>query len=294
MGKIKQSPFSKFSHTCQDNRMRIVMPLFDFYYEGSEEFEFDKGRYKLSKFIADNEIPDIEGLSNLDIEYMRQESWALVTENPDLSKYKEEINLLLLAFKIYKLSRLFIVYRLCKDDTNFCSKINETMQTILPEKSFSPITFDDLKIIDKGFSNLLKMDSISNRTHNALYFLYLGFFNSHWFASFIFLMSALEALFSKEEKGEATKTICSRVSKFLKSKPRCTYNDIDSLYDIRSRMLHGNIKADDTSDNLEKLHHLEYIVTECMKEISNEDIYLKYSDMKDKENYYNDLTKNNI
>lgn len=134
------------------------------------------------------------------------------------------------------------------------------MCSILPEKTYSPISFDDLKIIDKGFSNLLKMDSISNRTHNALYFLYLGFFNSHWFAAFIFLMSALEALFSKEEKGEATKTICSRVSSFLNSKPKCTFKDIDLLYDIRSRMLHGNIKVSDSPSNLARILGTAYLM----------------------------------
>ncbi|MBI3584542.1 MAG: hypothetical protein HY096_11440 [Nitrospinae bacterium] len=180
--------------------MKIVMPLFGFDYEGSKEFAFAGSRYALQRFVADDEIPKIAGISELDIEYMRLEDWALIANNPDLNKYKEEINLLLLAFKIYKLSRLFLVYRLCKDDTNICKRISETMQSILPEKSYSPITFADLKIIDKGFSNLLKMNSISNRTHNALYFLYLGFFNSHWFAAFIFLMSALEALFFKGRK----------------------------------------------------------------------------------------------
>lgn len=271
--------------------MRIVMPLFDFDYEGSEEFAFAGGRYALQRFVADEEIPKIAGLSELDIEYMRLEDWALIAKNPDLNKYKEELNLLLLAFKIYKLSRLFLVYRLCKDDTNLCKRISETMQSILPEQSYSPITLDDLKIIDKGFSNLLKMYSISNRTHNALYFLYLGFFNSHWFAAFIFLMSALEALFSKEKKGEATKTICSRVSGFLNSKPKFTYEDIDLLYDIRSRMLHGNIKVSDSPSNLETLHHLEYVVTECMKKILDERIYLKYRNTREKEAYYNALAK---
>ncbi|MBI5204441.1 MAG: hypothetical protein HZA11_05940 [Nitrospirae bacterium] len=271
--------------------MRIVMPLFNFDYEGSKEFAFAGDRYTLQRFVADDEIPKIAGLSELDIAHMHQESWALVAKNPDLNKYKEEINFLLLAFKIYKLSGLRIVYRLCKDNDNLCARINETMCSILPEKSYSPITFDDLNIIDNGFSNLLKMDSISNRTHNALYFLYLGFFNSHFFAAFIFLMSALEALFSKEEKGEATKTICSRVSSFLNSKPKCTYKDVDLLYDIRSRMLHGNIKVSDSYNNLETLHHLEYVVTECMKKILDEQIYLKYTETSEKESYYNTLAK---
>lgn len=269
--------------------MRIVMPLFDLDYEGSEEFAFAGGRYVLQRFVADDEIPKIAGLSELDIEYMRLENWALTAHNPDLNKYEEELNLLLIAFKIYKRSRLFLAYRLCKDDTNHCARIFERMQSIKPEKSYSPITFDDLKIIDEGFLNLLKMDKISNRTHNALYFLYLGFFNSHWFAAFIFLMSALEALFSKEEKGEATKTICSRVSIFLDPNPKCKYEDIDSLYDIRSRMLHGNITVGDSCSNLEILHHIEYVVTECMKKILDETIYLKYININGKEDYYNAL-----
>ncbi len=58
-------------------------------------------------------------------------------------------------------------------------------------------------------------------------------------------------------------------------------------------MLHGNIKVvDDDPANLEVLHHLEYVVAECMKKILDEEIYLKYSDVRDKEDYYNELIKN--
>lgn len=63
------------------------------------------------------------------------------------------------------------------------------------------------------------------------------------------------------------------------------------LYDIRSRMLHGNIKVSDSDSNLENLHHLEHVVTECMKKILDEEIYLKYSNVRDKEDYYNTLAK---
>jgi hypothetical protein len=92
--------------------MRIVMPLFAFNYRDSQEFVFEEGKYALREFIADNEMPSIEGLSKLDVSYMEEEHWALVAENPDLSKYKEEINLLLLSFKICKPTSLFIKYRL--------------------------------------------------------------------------------------------------------------------------------------------------------------------------------------
>lgn len=105
-------------------------------------------------------------------------------------------------------------------------------------------------------------------------------------------MCALEALFSKEERGGTTKTICSRVSHFLDSKSRCSYKDIENLYDIRSKMVHGNIVAsDDPKDNLIKLHDLEYVVTECMKKMLDEQIYLTYSNVQQKESFYNQLTE---
>ncbi len=270
--------------------MRIVMPLFDFVYEDSQEFVFGDGRYALRRFVADDEIPQIDGLSKLDIQYMKMEYWALVAEDPDVDRYKQEVNILLLSFKIYKLARPFMKYHLCKEDTRLCLRINETMQYILPEKSTRQISFSDLVIINNGFSNLLKMDAVSNRTHNALYFLYRGFFSKKWMDAFVFLMIAIESLFSKEEPGEATKTICSRVSKFLDSKPRCEYKNIQNLYNIRSQIVHGKIEANDKPrDDLTQLHDLEYVVTECMKKILDENLYLIYGNVQEKESYYNRL-----
>ena len=270
--------------------MRIVMPLFDFVYEDSQEFVFGDGRYALRRFVADDEIPQIDGLSKLDIQYMKMEYWALVAEDPDVDRYKQEVNILLLSFKIYKLARPFMKYHLCKEDTRLCLRINETMQYILPEKSTRQISFSDLVIINNGFSNLLKMDAVSNRTHNALYFLYRGFFSKKWMDAFIFLMIAVESLFSKEEAGGATKTICSRVSKFLECKSRCEYKDIENLYNIRSEIIHGKIEANDNPrDNLTELHDLECVVTECMKKILDQKIYLIYGNVQQKESYYNQL-----
>jgi hypothetical protein len=273
--------------------MRIVMPLFSFEYEDSEEFIFSGGKYSLRPFNSDNEIPQIDLFSEQDKQHMQMKSWALVADEPDIDKYKQEVNILLLSFKIYKLARLFIKYRLCKDDVMLCRRINQNMEYVLAEKSPILITFDDLKVIDKGFSNLLKMKDISNRTYNAIYFFYRGYHSAKWIDAFIFWMSALESLFSKDEPGAATKTICSRVSALLDSKPRCEYDNIKKLYDLRSEMVHGRIGAnlDDVPEQdrekLEILHELEYVATECMKKILDDKIYLIYSNDKQKERYFN-------
>lgn len=273
--------------------MRIVMPLFDFHNESSQEFVFGDGKYALRKFLADDEIPQIELFSKQDVENMKLESWALVAENPDVKKYKQEVNILLLSFRIYKLARLFIKYHLCKEDVFLCSRLSDTMRLILPEKSSRLITLDDLNIINKGFSNLLEMETISNRTHNALYFMYRGLCSVKMIGSFVFLMMAIESLFSKERPAGVTKTICSRVSAFLDSKERCEYQDIEKLYDLRSKIVHGRVLVEDEiKDNLGMLYDLQYVVTECMKKMLDEKIYLKYGNIKEKENYFDKLVNN--
>ena len=66
------------------------------------------------------------------------------------------------------------------------------------------------------------------------------------------------------------------------------------MYNIRSRIVHGNIAArDDLDENLVNLHNLEYVLTECMKIILEEKIYLLYSDTDKKESFYNDLVTKN-
>jgi hypothetical protein len=215
--------------------MRIVMPLFDFMNSSACEFEFGNGTYSLRRFDPTIDIPknDMPGLSRMDLEYLKREQWALVAENPDPKVYKQDINLLLLSFKIHTLARLFIKYRLCAVDTSLCSVITEKMNYILPDKSHRQVSFEQLKQVNVGFERLQEMDginSVSNRTHNAIYFMYAAYFTvGHVLPLFVLLFTVLEALFSNEGGGGATRTICKRASSFLGSQSRCAYSDIERL-----------------------------------------------------------------
>ena len=92
-------------------------------------------------------------------------------------------------------------------------------------------------------------------------------------------MCSLESLFSKDRPGSATAAITTRVSSLLGSKVKCTKDDINELYDLRSRMTHGNLKAsDEPGDNLEKLNHLDFITVECFRAIADRKLYKEYSD----------------
>lgn len=283
----------------------VVMPLFGYYYLGNtpSEFEFvfgdDKnGKCVLREFSADNEIPKIDLFSEKSIQEMKDAQLALVVENT-VEKYEEKVILLLLAFKIYRFevygsAPLYIKYRLCKEDKFLCSIIYETMESNSANLS-RKITradkseLDVLNTINNGFLKLLEMHPVSNRTRNALYFLCRGFFTTRWMDSFIFLTCALESLFSKEGGGAATKTICSRVSKLLCEKDECKYENVERLYNIRSEIVHGRIGEEHKEENLINLSKLEYVITECMKKILDEKIYLIYENTTEKENYYNNL-----
>ena len=272
--------------------MKIVMPLFQFGYLDDEPFYFKGNHLRIEKFNADEEIPKIDLFSKYDIENMSLESWALIFEHDNIDRYRSLVNLLLLSFKIFSEGKPpFIKYRICKEDIKKCTRLKETITYIHEfENDRLPYSRKSLNEIDNGFESLSEMDTISARCHNSLYFLYLGFHTTHWISSFMFLMSALESLFSKDKLGGATKTICTRVSSFLESRERCEYDDLDHLYDIRSRIVHGNIIAkDQPGENLKELNHLKYIVIECMKKLIEEKIYLNFMKKKSRDSYLGTL-----
>lgn len=280
------------------------MPLFDFCFDSSnknKEFVFSKDKYTLRMFDAAEEIPATKLFSKYDVELMKMEAWTLVAEAENLKHYKEEVNILLLSFRIFKLARVFIKYRLCKEDVDRCSRLNDCLRLVMPNECNRIITLNDLNIINKGYSNLLQMDTISNRTHNAIYFMYKGFCASKMIDSFVLLMCAIESLFSNEyhnrkhsvatkKTAGITETICSRVSKFLDNRLGYKYEDINELYALRSKIVHGRVKVkDEIKGQLNTLYKLQYVLVECMKKMLDEELYLIYHDVENKEDYFRDL-----
>lgn len=146
-----------------------------------------------------------------------------------------------------------------------------------------PYTVIELNLVKESFFSLIEMNTISNRTKNALYFLYRAFHSSKWMDSFIFLMCSLESLFSKDTSGGTTSAITTRVSSFLDHRLRCQKGDIEFLYEIRSKITHGKISSpnlderqEDKETNLEYLDHLEFIAIECFKKLVSNKFYLRY------------------
>lgn len=258
--------------------MCIMMPLFEFELKGSTRFAFTDCPIAIEPFM-DSDIPKVPLFSEQDVRFMQAESWALTYDSPDTNSYKSLVNLLLISFRV--LSDNYpplIKYRLCKTNTQLCTRLGQPMMyNFSIQRPHKPFDDTDLRQIDVGFQHLRRMDAISPRTHNALYFVYRAFHTDKWIDSFLLMMSSLEALFSNDTPGAATRAITRRVSSLLGNRPRCTEADIKKLYQLRSDMTHGRVVVDDDAGkNLEQLGHLEFVVSRCFRELVNAAAYVHY------------------
>lgn len=266
--------------------MKIVMPLFCFELEGIDSYSFDDTGISIAPF-NESDILKIPLFSEQDLSHMADEApWALIYDSSDIKGYESKVNILLLAVKIFCEKRYpFIKYGLCPEDHSLCGRLSDTITyNYSHPRTAQSFNSTDLACIKDGFLSLIEMDQVSIRTHNALYFLYRAWHNTKWMDSFILMMCSLESLFSKDKRGGATAAITTRVSSLLSSKPKCTKSYIENLYELRSRMTHGNIKAsDDPGENLKELNHLEFVTIECFRAIVERKLYKEYLDKKSRD-----------
>jgi len=272
--------------------MRIVMPVFDLWCNEQREYEFLGGRYKLMCFDPTAEIPDCDLFSPLDRKHMEDPCWALVADDPISDRYAEDINLLLLSFQICMRASVFIKYRLCREDACRCARISTPLWNRLPNECARSIISSDLDEINDMFQRLLEMQGISDRTHNAIYFTYRGLSSDKMIDAFALLSMALESLFSPETRGGVTKAICSRVPAFLGPGASCRGEDMDSLYDLRSKIVHGRVVVgDDIKGKLPVLDYLKNVLLKCLKKMLTEKSYEVYRDVSRKEEYFKRLVE---
>lgn len=249
--------------------MRVVMPLFDFQYHDDEDFAFSDGRLSIRSFHNAEPLYEREIFSKQDRDYMGQASKALVAEYPTLDNYKADVSLLLVSFRILGDHRApFIKYRLSENE-DFCSRLEETQTHIpLPERLYNVYSSKDFPSIDAAYMTLRQAEPISVRLKNALFFIYRAFNSYHWIDSFLFHMNALEALFSRDEGGSATRDICTHVSGLLNEPSTWSYQTIKDLYGIRSQITHGRFEANyEPMDNLRRLEKMECLTKACFRDL---------------------------
>jgi hypothetical protein len=281
-----------------DDMPRIMMPLFLFECEEISNYEFGDTGLSIEQF-SDDDILRNPLFSEQDILHMKDEpGFSIVFEKENADGYKSLTNILIMSFKIFSEIRYpCIKYRICKDNPTWCRRINNpiTYNRYFP-RTVRPYSLSEIGAINKGFHSLIEIDRISRRTHNALYFIYRAFHSTKWMEAYILLMSSIESLFSKDKRGGATAAIATRVSSLLSNNPRCTKKNIEDLYEIRSRIIHGNIAGpdlneakDDEKDNLANLDKLEYVTIECFKELVNSNRYKNFIDKETRDKFMGTL-----
>lgn len=277
----------------KNNNMRIVMPLFEFKYDG-EEVRFTDN-YFLEHFDNEKDIPqDLAGLSPLDLSHLSFVDWALIAKDPP-TNYRSEINLLLIAFRIYTQSNVFIKWRFCKEESSHTKRLegNDRFRNLVLTSS-EGISKENFQAVRDGFLKLLEMYEVSDRTKNTLYFTWRGLCSTKHIDAYILLVCAIEALFSGETSEDVTKIIIKRTQKFLSGIKGFGGDQIKRIYKIRSNMVHGRIphtekNSKQAKQNIRNLSKLESLVFACIRKMLEGELYLNYSDIELKEKYLNDL-----
>jgi hypothetical protein len=269
------------------------MPLFEFSHKG-KGFHFTDN-YSLQRFDYKEHVPqELPGLSDIDVSHLTLENWALVADNPPES-YHFEIILLLIALRIYAQSSAFIKWRFCIEDPTHNALIGDYGRLRkLSVTSCRSIEESGLCSVRDGFVRLLEMNQVSDRTKNALYFIWRGLYSRNHIDIYIFLVCAIEALFSSEDSEDVTRILIKRTQRFLSGTKGFGGDQIKRIYKIRSDMVHGRIpftekNSEQAKKNIEKVAKLERLVLTCMEKMLDEKIYLQYKDTDLKEKYLNDL-----
>ncbi|KKL48841.1 hypothetical protein LCGC14_2321490, partial [marine sediment metagenome] len=287
--RVKQMTYEDSETEC-----KIIMPLFDFRNKDEVEYAFLDGRYILQRFEPKDELTKEKGFSEKDRTDISFARWAIFVDNAEKYNYQDEVNILLLALRLAKKCRAFIKFRLSPNCRKRISRISNTIQFTIMDDTTRIIESSDLDKADEIFKKLIDMRMVSSRTHNAVLFLYKAYHSSGWMDAFIYYMMCLESLFSKERKGDSEKTICLRVSVFLNDKYGTKYDDIQPLYELRSKLVHGSFALNEETPpgvHLARLKKLEDLMINVFQLFLDQDIHKLYGDLNKKEEYFNELSR---
>ncbi|MGH8498035.1 MAG: hypothetical protein ACRERV_04395, partial [Methylococcales bacterium] len=271
--------------------MRIVMPLFEYASTGVDSYVFKSFPFCIEPLRAED-IIETKLFSEQDIDHIRLESWCLVFTGDEVTKYVVNSNLLLMAFRISEPCKApFIKYRVCGEDLHHCRRLNDPMthnyESGLIMKVYS---LSNLEKIDTYLGRLIEMNTVSNRTKNALYFAFRGMSAAKWIDAFLMYMSAIESLFSKDKPGGATETIKTRVASLLNSAMGVTKEDVGALYALRSNMVHGHIEInDDPHENLRELAKIQRLLNSCLNIFLERELYKHYASKTKRDNFMGTL-----
>jgi len=280
--------------------MKTHFPLHWFVYHDQTEFISTSKCFSISPFSATDVAPRSSILSEDNLAEIQIADWALVAPGLDQDAITQEANLLIMTFWLMSENvSPFIKFRLGPNSQD-CSILSDVMQpNLVADPPLEEYGTQALKNIDEAFQELQLANSqtASSRPHNAIYFLYLATHTAHWIGRFSFLMSAMEAVFGNDHsptkiKGQkgVTETIKTRVSHFVDDAAVCSTELVGELYNTRSRIAHGDIRANENpGENLRTLKPMEDIVKRCFLKIIQNKVFRQFGDKASRDTFLTSL-----
>lgn len=279
------------SATCITMNLYMPLECFHFHDDGQGAYTFSKSPFRIQRDALTKEMRD--GISEMglfskwSLDQIRSSFCFLIAEGEDAESIKQDANLLMMTCWLlgdnitpfYK----FVISENNKDDSLQYSPLEPNC---VDDPSWEHYSFSKLDQVDHAYSILKATDTFRwSRPHNAIYFLYLGLHKIHWISRFSSLMTCLESVFGKPRPGVAAR-VSTRVSNFVSDLTVCTKAEMLELYDTRSRIAHGDVKAaKNPENNLRHLKRLERIVKACFRKIIDTRAFDYYQDESSKERY---------
>jgi hypothetical protein len=276
------------------------IPLFEFSGIDEPYFRFFDSAFSIENVGIETDLSRAMALSEIDRLQISGTEWAIIVDGdfyktcrnkPLIDQIQNDVNLLVITFRLLGLGAWPSIRFLIPEDVEVETVVfYNTMQiNRFEEVSWEVYTKPKLEKIDNAYQILVKAYSEVKyaRAHNAIYFAYLATHTIHWIQAFIFWMSALEALFSKDCRGGATKTIKTRVNAYICDPNVCNISDIEEVYEIRSRIVHGDICASDKlpDENLQSLWKIESIARACFSKLIETNDFRHYSKANDRNRF---------
>jgi hypothetical protein len=274
--------------------MKLTMPLHQFGFLGDSVFEFTDQRFAITPFKSPENLDRVEIYSRCDRTTIDDARHALVGAviDEDAHHLVEDANLILISFRLLA-TRLspYVRYVLHYDIEESSRWLSFFTFANLESRLREVYDVERLQRVDAVYEALRAADKTSDRIRNALSFLHGAFVSDHWVNAFVFLMSSIEALFSNDRPGGATRAICRRVNALL-SDSVVTQDAMIRLYHIRSRILHGNIDPRrNAEDNLRELELLERVTCSCFRKLLEHGGLSHFSSTKSREDFLKELDK---
>ncbi len=279
---------------------QYIVPIRNFnIYSAPKEFEFifDENLIIILKYFSyeDHTEPidaDIYSISDQGLLKMNY-SWGLRFDSKQvkLNTYIENINLLMLAFRIFDKADCSFEYILNVSNTHSSIKNFDKWKRAINTIKHSPtFTIDTLQRIKEGYSKLQTFHSVSARTKHSIRFLYLSYISFYWMQAFVLFMTSLESLVSPDIKSEKiTSIIINRINKLIPDKSICSKNQLNKIYELRSDIIYGKILSDlHLVKEMPHIVRLQKVVLSVFNNILNSDFSTIYSNKMNFENFFSE------